>query len=144
MVVPRLLGQALEGRNLTVYGDGGQSRCFTYVSDVIEWLLMIGETDAAVGEVFNLGNPEEVTIRELAERIIRLTGSGSRIEYIPYEKAYEEGFEDMRRRVPDITKIVKLTSYSPRVPLDDTLRLTCEWLLSRREDAPAKSMANAI
>ena len=83
LVVPRLLGQALEGRDLTVYGDGLQSRCFTYVSDIVEWLLLLGENDKAVGEVYNLGNPEEVTITELAQRILTVTGSQSGITYIP-------------------------------------------------------------
>src|SRR5262245_39965037 len=102
MVVPRFIGQALQGQNLTVYGTGKQSRCFTYVADVVEWLLKLAVNDRANGKVFNLGNPEEITIKDLAGKIIELTGSRAGIEYVPYEKAYEEGFEDMERRVPDI------------------------------------------
>jgi UDP-glucose 4-epimerase len=123
MVVPRFMSQALLGRNLSVYGNGQQSRCFTYVSDIIEWLLLLASNDRAVGEIFNLGNPEEITITELAGKIIALTGAQSTIEYVPYEKAYEAGFEDMGRRVPDITKVTELTGYKPRVGLDEALRL---------------------
>jgi UDP-glucose 4-epimerase len=130
MVVPRFLRQALQGENLTVYGTGRQSRCFTYVSDSVEWLLRLAFSDQAVGEVFNLGNPEEVTIEELARRIIAITGSGSGIEYVPYAKAYESGFEDMERRVPDITKVTAVTGYEPAVMLDEALRRTRDWVVS--------------
>jgi UDP-glucose 4-epimerase len=132
MVVPRFLAQALRGEDLTVYGSGQQSRCFTYVSDVIEWLLLLAAKDQAVGEVFNLGNPKEVTITELAQRVIAVTGAQVGIEYIPYEKAYEKGFEDMQRRVPDITKVKTLTGYSPRVDLDEALRRTRDWFVHER------------
>ncbi len=127
MVVPRFIGQALSGKDLTVYGTGKQSRCFTYVSDAVEWLLRLAVTDAANGNVFNLGNPQEITIEDLAAKIIEMTGAKVGIEYVPYEKAYEEGFEDMDRRVPDIHKVKALTGYSPRVGLDQALRLTREW-----------------
>jgi len=132
MVVPRFLGQALRGEKLTVYGTGRQTRCFTYVRDVVEWLLLLAANDGAVGGVFNLGNPEEVSITDLARRVIAATGSASELEYIPYGDAYEEGFEDMERRIPDITKITGLTGYSPRFPLDDALRLTCDWFVGER------------
>lgn len=132
MVVPRFLRQALSGQNLTVFGTGNQSRCFTYVADVVEWLLLLAANDKAVGEVFNLGNPEEVTINELARRIIELTGARVGIDHIPYSQAYEEGFEDMERRVPDITKIRTLTGYSPRYSLDDALRLTRDWFVAEK------------
>ena len=132
MVVPRFLGQALSGRNLTVYGSGRQSRCFTCVADVIEWLLLLASSDQAVGEVFNLGNPEEVTIAELARKIIALTGANVEIDFIPYGEAYEAGFEDMERRIPDISKITALTGYSPRFTLDDALRLTLDWFVQAR------------
>jgi UDP-glucose 4-epimerase len=144
MVVPRLLGQALEGSDLTVYGDGLQSRCFTYVSDIVEWLLMLGDKDEAVGQVYNLGNPEEVTITELAQRILEITGSTSGIRYIPYEQAYEEGFEDMRRRVPDIHKIVALTGRSPSVGLDDILSRTRDWLARRDQGVFVNVMARSL
>jgi UDP-glucose 4-epimerase len=129
MVVPRFMSQALQGSNLSVYGTGQQSRCFTYVSDVVEWLLMLAANDKAVGEVVNLGNPEEVTIVELARKIIALTGAQVAIDYVPYEEAYEEGFEDMLRRVPDITKVQALTGYSPRVTLDEALDRIKAWFL---------------
>lgn len=136
MVVPRFIQQALLGRNLTVYGTGNQSRCFTYVSDVVHWLLLLAADDRAVGEVFNLGNPEEISISGLAQRIIGITGSQSSIDYISYEKAYEEGFEDMERRVPDIKKVTTLTGYRPQVSLDQALRLTRDWCAAR-EQLPA-------
>ena len=129
MVVPRFMNQALNGSNLSVYGTGQQSRCFTYVSDVVEWLLMLAGNDRAVGEVVNLGNPEEVTIAELARKVIAITGSAVGIDYVPYEEAYEEGFEDMLRRVPDITKVQTLTGYSPRVTLEEALRHIRAWFL---------------
>lgn len=129
MVVPRFMSQALHGNNLSVYGTGQQSRCFTYVSDVIEWLLLLAGNDRAVGEVVNLGNPEEVTINDLARKIIAVTGADVGIDYVPYEEAYEEGFEDMVRRVPDITKVQTLTGYSPRVTLEEALCHIRAWFL---------------
>ncbi len=132
MVVPRFLAQALKGQDLTVYGTGQQSRCFTYVADVVQWLLLLAANDRAVGEVFNLGNPEEVTITGLAEKVIAVTKARVGIEYVPYERAYERGFEDMQRRVPDIAKVRALTGYSPRHSLDDALRLTCDWFVNER------------
>ncbi|MDH3445555.1 MAG: GDP-mannose 4,6-dehydratase [Deltaproteobacteria bacterium] len=127
MVVPRFMSQALRGKNLSVYGTGQQSRCFTYISDVIHWLLLLAVNEEAVGEVVNLGNPEEVTITQLAQKVIAITGADVGIDYIPYEKAYEEGFEDMLRRVPDITKIQMLTGYSPRVTLEEALCHIRDW-----------------
>lgn len=130
MVVPRFISQALSGQNLTVYGSGQQSRCFTYVSDVVEWLILLAENDGVAGEVFNLGSPHEITITELAHKIIALSGTAAGIEYIPYEKAYETGFEDMQRRVPDIHKVKGATGYEPRVDLDQALSLILNWKLS--------------
>lgn len=127
MVVPRFVSQALAGEDLTVFGDGRQSRCFTYVSDVVEWLMLLAASDQAVGEVFNLGSPEEVTVLELAERAIALTGSRSGIRFVPYAKAYEAGFEDMERRVPDIGKITALTGYLPQVGLNEALTRIANW-----------------
>ena len=132
MVVPRFISQALDGRDLTVYGDGRQSRSFTYVDDVVSWLVLLAQEDRAVGEIFNLGNPGEVSIQELAERIVRLTGSASRIRAVPYEEAYESGFEDMGRRLPDINRVVELTGYRPRVELEEALRRTIDWFGERR------------
>jgi UDP-glucose 4-epimerase len=122
MVIPNLIKQALLGHPLTVYGDGRQSRCFTYVSDVVGVLLKLVDHPGAVGEVFNVGNDrEEVTIRDLAERVRARTGSKSEIVSVPYDQAYEEGFEDMRRRVPDLAKVRALVGYEPRVHLDEIL-----------------------
>ncbi len=121
MVVPRFVAQALAGEPITVYGDGTQSRSFTYVGDVVRALLALVEHPGAVGEVFNVGNGEEITIRALAERIRTLTSSASPIVTIPYDEAYQAGFEDMPRRVPDIAKIRALVGYAPRVGLHDML-----------------------
>ncbi|MEJ7607148.1 MAG: NAD-dependent epimerase/dehydratase family protein, partial [Bryobacteraceae bacterium] len=131
MVVPRFITQALEGKDLTVYGSGSQSRCFTYVSDATEWLYLLGESDEAVGQVLNLGNPEEITILDLALKVIAVTGSSSGIRYIPYEQAYESGFEDMLRRVPDITKVTELTGRQPQVNLEQALSRTRDWFLNQ-------------
>ena len=121
MVVPRFVGQALRGDPLTVYGDGQQSRCFVDVADVSHALIQLAEHPGAVGEVFNLGATQEITISALAERVITLTASRSRIVLVPYDSAYEPGFEDMRRRIPDIGRAGRLIGYRPRYELDDTL-----------------------
>ena len=118
MVLPRFVQQALAGDPITVYGDGTQSRSFTYVGDVVDALVALMETPAAVGQVFNIGNPEEIAIRALAERVRTVTGSQSPIVTVPYEEAYEAGFEDMPRRVPDITRLQATVGFRPRVPLD--------------------------
>ncbi|MEP7365349.1 MAG: NAD-dependent epimerase/dehydratase family protein [Acidobacteriota bacterium] len=129
MVVPRFLTHALSGRNLPVHGSGDQSRSFTYVGDVVEWLCRLVELPGTAGKVFNLGNPSEITIRGLAELVIQMTGSSSGIDFIPYAEAYEPGFEDIERRVPDISRIVQFTGYSPLVPLREAIELTREWML---------------
>jgi len=121
MVVPTFVRQALAGEPLTVFGDGTQQRSFTYVGDVIGALLKLMVEPGAVGQVLNIGNGQEVTIRELAERIKRATGSSSPLTYVPYEQAYDAGFEDMPRRVPDLTKIKALIGYEPRVDLDEII-----------------------
>lgn len=121
MVVPRLIGQALRGTPLAVYGDGQQSRCFCHVSDVVRALVSLMGEPVAEGDVFNVGSTEEVTIIDLAERIIAQTGSSSRIDKIPYEEAYERGFEDMRRRVPDTSKINALIGWQPSKDLNQII-----------------------
>jgi UDP-glucose 4-epimerase len=121
MVIPRFVKQALLDHPITVHGDGQQTRCFCDVSDTVRGVLGLVDEPAANGEVFNLGNDEEVTIDELASMVKELTGSGSIIEHIPYERAYEEGFEDMRRRVPDLTKIRETIGYETRVSLHELL-----------------------
>ena len=126
MVVPTFVRQALQGEPITVFGDGTQSRSFTYVGDVVEALLKLMVHPGAIGQVYNVGNPEEVSIRELAERIKAATGSKSPIVTIPYDEAYEAGFEDMPRRVPDITKINAAVGFQPKVGLDEIIRLVVE------------------
>jgi len=126
MVLPTFVRQALSGHPITVFGDGRQSRSFTYVGDVVEALVALPAEPRAIGEVFNIGNTSEVTIRELAERVKQLAGSSSQIQYVPYDEAYEAGFEDMPRRVPDISKIRTLLGYAPRLELDDIIRTVIE------------------
>ncbi len=121
MVLPSFVQQALSGAPITVFGDGTQSRSFTYVGDVVECLLKLVSEPKAVGQVFNIGNKEEVTILKLAEIVKSLTGSASPIEFVPYDKAYEEGFEDMPRRVPDLTKVHQLVGYEPKVQLNEII-----------------------
>jgi UDP-glucose 4-epimerase len=122
MVIPNFVKQAVLGHPLTVHGDGTQTRCFTFVTDVVGQLVALAEDPRAVGEVFNVGNDrEEIRILELAKRVRSRAGSKSEIELVPYEKAYEEGFEDMQRRVPDLSKLRALTGYEPQVSLDEIL-----------------------
>jgi UDP-glucose 4-epimerase len=122
MVVPRFIGQALRNEPVTVYGDGNQTRCFTYVGDVVKSIIALTETEQAWGDVYNVGRQAEISIADLAGRVIELTGSGSEIVYVPYEEAYASGFEDMRRRVPDVTKLRETIGYAPDTPLDEALR----------------------
>ncbi|HEX2834618.1 MAG TPA: GDP-mannose 4,6-dehydratase [Thermoanaerobaculia bacterium] len=122
MVIPTLVKQALAGRPLTVYGTGDQTRCFAYVGDVVGALVKLMDREEAVGEVFNIGSSEEVSITQLAQRIRDITGSESEIVYIPYNEAYEAGFEDMPRRVPDTGKINKLVGFEAETTLDTIIR----------------------
>ena len=122
MVIPNFVRQALAGKPITVFGDGTQSRSFAYVGDVVRGLVSLVQDRRAVGEVFNLGNDEEITINALARLVKTMTSSNSTIINIPYEKAYEAGFEDMPRRVPDLTKIQTLVGYAPQVQLPEILR----------------------
>lgn len=131
MVVPRFVRQALRNEPLTVFGDGRQSRCFGDVADVIKGVVGLAEHPQAVGQVFNIGNTQEVTILDLATRVIALTNSRSEIKFIPYDKAYAPGFEDMQRRVPSIDKIAKLTGYRPEHNLDDILRRVIAYEMSQ-------------
>jgi len=122
MVVPRFVSAAIKNEPLSVYGSGDQIRCFCHVDDAIRALLLVMDSDKAVGEVFNVGNNQQVTIMELAKKVIELTGSSSTIEKIAYEKAYPEGFEDMQRRVPDISKIKQVLGWSPGINLDQIIK----------------------
>ena len=122
MVVPRFISQALKNEPITVYGTGKQSRCFIHVKDVVKALSKLIEEPGAVGEVFNIGSQEEITIENLAKEIIKITKSKPPIKYIPYDKAYEEGFEDMQRRVPDTSKINKLIGFKPTYSLAEIIK----------------------
>jgi UDP-glucose 4-epimerase len=122
MVIPTFVKQALSGRPITVYGDGKQSRCFGYVGDVIGALAKLMDHPDAVGGVFNVGSNEEISILGLAERVRKLTQSKSEIAFVPYDEAYEEGFEDMPRRVPDISKVGELIGFRPEMSLDGILK----------------------
>jgi UDP-glucose 4-epimerase len=124
MVIPNMVERALRDQPILVYGDGNQSRCFAAVSDVVRGALLLAESRAAEGEIFNVGTEEEVTILELAKRVRRVCHSSSPIEFVPYEKVYGDSFEDMRRRVPDLTKIREAVAYKPMVSLDQLLELT--------------------
>jgi UDP-glucose 4-epimerase len=126
MVIPNFVRQALAGQPITVFGDGLQSRSFTYVGDVVRAVVALIDEPRAVGQVFNIGNGHEITIGDLAERIRTLAGSQSEIVRIPYDQAYEAGFEDMPRRVPDISKIKALVGYAPTVELDEILTRVIE------------------
>jgi len=133
MVIPRFVSQALSGRPITVYGDGRQSRTFTYVSDVVTALTDLMEADGAAGQVFNVGGIKEITILELAEKIIRMTDSASRIQVTPYDQAYAKDFEDMQRRVPGIEKIKNLIGFEPKTDLDTILSRVIEFARQKRK-----------
>jgi UDP-glucose 4-epimerase len=122
MVVPRFINAALKNVPLAVYGSGDQVRCFCHVDDAVRALLLVMDSDITVGEVFNVGNNQQITIMELAKKVIELTGSSSTIEKIAYEKAYPEGFEDMQRRVPDISKIKQVLGWAPAINLDQIIK----------------------
>jgi UDP-glucose 4-epimerase len=122
MVVPRFVRQALDGGPITVYGDGRQSRCFTDVDDTVRATIALSRAPAAVGEVFNVGTTDELTIGALAERVRALVGTAAPIVFVPYDEVYQPGFEDLRRRVPDIRKVERVAGYRPRISLEETLR----------------------
>ncbi len=131
MVVPRFVSQALRNEPITVYGDGTQTRSFTYVEDVARGVMRLIDEPRAVGGIFNIGGEGEISINDLAARVKALTGSSSSIVHIPYENAYMEGFEDMERRVPDITKIRRLIGYENSHDLDDILSKVVEFERTR-------------
>ncbi len=128
MVIPRFVSQALAGEPLTIYGDGRQSRCFLHVADAVQAIISLAETSQAVGGVYNVGSTEEINILELAQRVLEAVDgrpvdpNDSRLQLIPYEEAYEAGFDDMRRRVPDLSRIQALCGWQPQYGLDDILR----------------------
>jgi UDP-glucose 4-epimerase len=134
MVIPTFVRQALSGRPITVYGNGEQTRCFGYVGDVVGALVKLMDHSEAVGQVFNIGSNEEVSIMALARRVKELTESDSEIVCIPYDEAYEEGFEDMPRRVPDITKVNQLVGFRPEMSLDGILKSVINFHSGRQRD----------
>lgn len=121
MVLPRFVSQALAGENLTVFGDGAQTRCFTHVSDVTEAILRLCDTDQALGHTFNIGSPHEISVADLALRVIERTCTDSAIELIPYEEAYGDGFEEIGRRKPDLELIQRVADWSPSLGIDDMI-----------------------
>ena len=132
MVIPTFVKQALAGRPITVYGDGNQSRCFGYVGDVVGALVKLMDHPDAVGQVFNIGSNSEISILELAQRVKQITHSDSDVVFVPYDEAYEEGFEDMPRRVPDITKVSELVGFKPAMSLDGILESVVDYHVGRR------------
>jgi len=122
MVVPRFVNAALKNEPLSVFGSGDQIRCFCHVMDAVKALLLVMDSDKAVGQVFNVGNNSQISIMELAKKVIKITGSKSSIQKIAYEKAYPEGFEDMQRRVPDISKIKQILGWEPEINLDQIIK----------------------
>lgn len=126
MVIPSFVDQALKGESITVYGDGTQSRCFCHVADVVDAVMALLTCDEAQGEIFNLGSNEEVSIIQLARRIREITGSQAEIQLVPYAEAYEPGFEDMHRRIPDLRKIQEFVGYEPKRKLDHIIQSVIE------------------
>lgn len=127
MVIPTFVKQALAGRPITVYGSGKQSRCFCYVGDVVGALVKLMDSEGSVGEVFNIGSTQEISILDLAKRVKELTKSESEIVFVPYDEAYEEGFEDMPRRIPDTSKVNKLVGFKPEKRLDEILEAVIDF-----------------
>lgn len=133
MVLPNFVKQALENQPISVYGDGKQSRCFCDVSDTVEGLMRLMDRDSAVGEVVNVGNTEEISIEGLARLVKERTGSSSAIQYVPYDQAYEPGFEDMMRRVPSVDKLAALTGFRPQTPLREIVDRVSSYFLQKSE-----------
>jgi UDP-glucose 4-epimerase len=126
MVIPRFVNQAVRGEPLTVYGDGTQTRCFCFVGDVVEGIIKLADHPEAYGKVFNLGGTQEISMTDLALKVGEIAGSSSKIRYVSYEEAYEEGFEDMQRRVPDIRRANNLVGFKPSFSLDRIIELVVE------------------
>jgi len=133
MVLPNFVKSALDNTTISVYGNGKQSRCFCDVRDTVEGLIRLMDTDRSIGEVINVGNTEEITIEDLAQRVKERTGSSSPIEYVPYDKAYEPGFEDMMRRLPSVEKLQALTGFRPRISLDEIIDRVASFFLQKVE-----------
>ena len=142
MVLPTFVRQALRGEPLTIHETGEQRRCFSYVGDVVEALVRLAHTPAAIGEVINIGNDREVTINELATLVREITGSSSRMEHVPYDQAYGPGFEDMERRVPCLQKLERLVRYRPATSLEAVVRRVVDYEWVRQ--MPRSALAVAV
>lgn len=143
MVLPNFIAQALQDAPLTVFGDGKQSRCFTYVGDVVEALLRIAKSTHVTGEVLNIGNDREISIGDLAELVRERTGSRSEIVYLPYERAYGPDYEDMFRRVPCLEKLQRLIAYRPCTPLEDIIDTVAADMVDRLDQEASAVAASA-
>lgn len=132
MVIPRFVEQALKGESLTVYNDGNMIRCFTFVSDVVDAIIALSRHTEAVGQIFNIGSTEAISIKDLALKIKQKTNSDSVIKYVPYDEAYEQGFEDMAIRIPDLSKIKTLIGFQPSINLDGILDRVIEYFSTER------------
>lgn len=139
MVIPRFVEQALKGQDITVFGTGEQRRCFVFVKDIVRAMIALMSHPGALGEVFNLGSQEEISIGDLARKVVALTESKSKIVYVPYDQAYEEGFEDMQRRIPDTTKANRLVGFKPTVALDEVLQMVIAEFRKRLSVVPVSS-----
>jgi UDP-glucose 4-epimerase len=135
MVLPNFVERALENEPILVYGDGKQSRCFCDVRDTVEGLIRLMDRDSAVGEVVNVGNTEEVSIEKLARMVKERTGSASTVKYIPYDQAYEPGFEDMMRRVPSVDKLHALTGFRPKTPLTEIIDRVTAYFMHKSDES---------
>ncbi|MFQ5823058.1 MAG: GDP-mannose 4,6-dehydratase [bacterium] len=144
MVVPRFIVNAIKNKLLTVYGNGSQSRCFAYVSDVVDALIKLMDHPKALGQIFNVGSTEEITIMDLAKKVKKIVGSKSEIITVPYEDAYEYGFEDMARRVPDLTKIENLIDYQPKVKLDVSIKRIHNYFLEQNSNGKKETMNDVV
>lgn len=133
MVIPRFIKQALANEPITIYGDGTQTRAFADVTDVVAGLRALMDTPQAAGQVFNVGNDQEITITELAQMVVEITGSTSQLQYIPFQQAYDENFEDLARRVPDLSKIKAMTGYAPRHDIRAIISRTVDWTRAQQD-----------
>ena len=140
MVLPRFVRQALDGKDLTVYGNGTQSRCFGHVLDVVHGIVLLMEEERAAGRAFNIGATNEIPIVELARRVIERTGSQSRITLVPYEEAYDDGFEELGRRMPDTSALRELTGWTPSRTVDDAIDDVIAYERRPREAPPRQAL----
>jgi UDP-glucose 4-epimerase len=141
MVLPNFVKSALDNTTISIYGSGKQSRCFCDVRDTVEGLIRLMDTDRSIGEVINVGNTEEITIEDLARRVKDRTASSSPIEYVPYDQAYEPGFEDMMRRVPSVDKLQALTGFRPRTPLNEIIDRVAAFFQQQAEGLDVQRVA---